>query len=141
MTMSDSPTQTVPRTILEVMELVSELRSRKAAYQTAIAHLRTCYMNTDAGEAEMRMAREGDQSVVPQLHIEKSIIEMEGRIDLLDAEIETLQNQPVGGSTPPVAEVAVQAEKAEEELAETIRTSAKKGTQSGKSRAQGGRPS
>lgn len=133
----------VPRTILEVMELVAELRSRKAVYQVAIAHLRTCYRDGDV-PAEMRMSREGDGGIVPQLHIEKALIEMEGRIDLLDAEIEELQNQPVGGGAPPAADqpaLAAAAKAAEDEdIANTARAS-KKGTSSGKPRPQGSRPS
>lgn len=139
--MSTDVFNTPPQTIQEVIERISELRSRKAVYQTAIAHLKTCYRETDAGAAEMRMFREGDQGLVPQLHIEKSLVEMETRIDYLDAEIEELQNQPVGGGAPPVAELAAETKAETEEIADAIRAKAKKGTQSGKSRAQGGSPS
>lgn len=95
----------VPKTVAELMELISELRSRKAVYATLLNHLRICYQRSDAGPAEMKMARE-DLGVVPEIHIEKTVIEIEDRINIIDAQIEELQSQPFGGGTPPAAEVA-----------------------------------
>lgn len=138
-----SNTTPTPRTLLEAMELISQLRSRKAVYQTAIAHLRTCYKDTDAGAAEMRISRE-DLAVVNQEHLEKSIGEMMDRIEQLDVEIELLQNQPIGGAPPAAAQPVVGAEAATSEdtaIAEAARATGAaktKGTPSGKSRASSG---
>jgi DNA-binding transcriptional MerR regulator len=139
---------TTPKTIAEVLELISKLKSRKAVYGVAISHLRAFYRKTDAGPAELVMQRE-DLGAVPEPHIELSIIEMEQRIDEIDAELEQLQNQPVGGGTPPAAEqpdasgeppAAKVAEDAA--IAESAKkTAEQKGTPSGKPRPQGGRPS
>lgn len=130
-----------PRTLLEVMELISKLRSRKAVYQTAISHLRTFYKDSDAGKAEMRITRE-DLAVVTQPHVDDSISEMMDRVEEIDVELELLQNQPVGGAPPAAAQpTAPAAADQDAAIAEVVRTNASaaktKGTPSGKPRAQG----
>jgi len=140
---------TTPKTIAEVLELISKLKSRKAVYGVSISHLRAFYRKTDAGPAELVMQRE-DMGSVPEEHIELSLIEMEQRIDEIDAELEELQNQPVGGGTPPAAEqpntageqpAAKVAEDAAIADAAKKTAAEQKGNPSGKSRPQGGRPS
>lgn len=96
---------TVPKTVAELMELISELRSRKSVYQMFIGHVRICYQKSDSGPAEMKITRE-DLGIVPESHIEKTVLEIEERINFIDAQIEELQGQPIGGGTPPVAEAA-----------------------------------
>lgn len=120
-----------PKTVAQLIELVAQLKSRKAVFQTLITHLRTCYCETDSGPAEMRVIRE-DLGVVPGLHIEKAIIELETMIDLTNAELEELQNQPFGGSPPPAA--------SPETKQSAPRSTEKKGS-SGKTRPQGSSPS
>lgn len=124
-----------PKTVNDLLEQISALQSRKAVYHALISHLRICYQTSDSGPPEMRIIRE-DLAAVPEPHIEQSIIEIEGRIDLINAEIEGLQNMPFGEGSPPQAEVAVPPPKAPAKAEPE-----KKGTPSGKTRAQGGRPS
>lgn len=153
-----------PKTVAELMELISELRSRKSVYQMLIAHIRICYQKSDSGPAEMKITRE-DLGIVPELHIEKTVVEIEERINFIDAQIEELQGQPVGGGTPPVAEAApatnappaedpapvVSTAPAPEALGSVLqigagpgqppKTAEKKEVPSGKPRTPGGRPS
>lgn len=124
-----------PKTILLLLEQISKLQSRKAVYSTLISHLRICYQKSDSGAAEMRVTRE-DLATVPERHIEETIIEIEERIDVINAELEELQNQPFGGGAPPQAEVTVPAT-APAAAAEQV----KKGTPSGKPRSQSPRSS
>ncbi len=95
----------VPKTVAELMELISELRSRRSIYGALIAHLRICYQKSDAGPAEMKMTRD-DLGIVSEVHLEKTIVEIENRINFIDAQIEELESQPFGGGSPPAAEVA-----------------------------------
>jgi hypothetical protein len=127
MMMSTTP----PRTVHELLMVISKLNSRKAVFQMLIVHLRNNYRRTDSGQPEMRVTRE-DMAVVPESHIEDSIIEMETMIDVVNAELEELQNQPFGGGAPPVAE-AVAAEAAQKPATER--------KSSGKTRTQGSGPS
>ena len=120
-----------PKTVAQLIELVSQLNSRKAVFHMLITHLRTCYCETDSGPPEMRVVRE-DSGVVPSLHIEKAIIELETMIDLTNAELEELQNQPFGGSAPPAANT--------EPKQSAPKSTEKKGP-SGKTRPQGSSPS
>lgn len=120
---------TPPLTIQLLLEQISDLQSRKAVFTMLIAHLRICYCESDSGPAELRVVRE-DFGVVPPKHLEKAIIELEARIDVIDAELDELQNQPFGGGTPPAAEV--KAAKPQEPE--------KKGAPSARTRAQGNRP-
>lgn len=129
--MSTSP----PKTILLLLEQISKLQSRKAVYSTLISHLRICYRKSDSGAAEMRVTRE-DLATVPERHIEETIIEIEERIDVINAELEELQNQPFGGGAPPQAEVTVPAAAPAAEAEQE-----KKGTPSGKPRSQSPRSS
>jgi hypothetical protein len=129
----------VPRTFAEVAELVSQLRSRKAVNLMLIAHIKVAYKDTDTGRAEMRVARE-DNAYVSQAHLEQSIIGLEHSIELIDAELEELQNQPVGGGAPPAAEQpSPEPTKAADPITEAVKAQVaeKKGTPSGKPRAQG----
>lgn len=135
---------TVPRTFAEVAELVSVLRSKKAVNLMVIAHIRSAYKDTDAGKAEMRVMRD-DLAFVSQAHLERSLIDLENSIELIDAELEELQNQPVGGGAPPAAEQPTAATPAAENAAisEAVKAgvAAKKGTPSGKPRTPSGSPS
>lgn len=143
MTMS-TPTKT--RTFAEVAEQVSRLRSKKAINLMLIAHLKAAYKDTDAGAAEMRVYRD-DLAYVSQPHLESSIMEFELSIDLIDAEIEELQNQPMGGGTPPAAQLSAEVPAVSDPVAEAIRAqqqpapAEKKGTGSARTRTQGGGPS
>lgn len=136
-------TPNTPRTFAEVAEIVSSLKSKKAVNVMLIAHIQSAYKDTDAGKAEMRVTRQ-DFAVVSQEHLEAAIIELESSNELIDAEIEVLSNQPVGGGSPPAAEQPSSEEaKAEDaEITEAIKAqAAKKGTPSGKPRTQGSGPS
>lgn len=124
-----------PKTVTALLEQISRLESRKAVYTTLISHLRICYRKSDTGPAEMKVVRE-DLAVVPERHIEEAIIEMEERIDTLNAELEELQNQPFGGGAPPQAEVTAPAAPAA-----AAGEPEKKGTPSGKPRPQSPRSS
>lgn len=99
----------VPKTVAELLELISTLKSRKTIYQTLIVHLRISYMKSDSGPAEMRMSRD-DNAFVSEKHLDQTMVELEERINYLDAQIEELQEQPVGGGAPPAAEAAVKPE-------------------------------
>lgn len=128
-----------PRTFAEALDLVSRLRSRKAIKMMLIAHITAAYKDSDAGKAEMRVTRE-DLAFVSQPHLNDMLIELEHDIELIDAEIEELQNQPIGGGAPPAAETpSAEPPKVNDPVAEAVRTqqAEKKGTASGKPRAQG----
>ncbi len=138
-----TPTTQPPRTLLEVLHLIAKLNSRKAGYKMLIAHLQTFYKDNDTGKAELRMTRE-DLAIVPQEHIEEFLGELMDKVEEIDVELETLQNQPVGGGAPPTAvqPTLTPEQKAAEDtaIAEAAQASggaAKKGTPSGKPRAQG----
>lgn len=139
---------TAPKTIAEVMELISKLRSEKAILNAIGTHLRSFYKKSDAGPPEITLMRE-DFAMVSEAHIDDYIVRLEERVISIDAELEELQNQPIGGGAPPTAEQATTtpatAGKAAEDAAieEAARSTAKeqKGTASGKPRASGGRPS
>lgn len=118
-----------PRTVSELLATISKLNSRKAVFQMLIVHLRNNYRKTDTGTAEMRVTRE-DLAIVPESHIEDSIIELETLVDVVNAELEELQNQPFGGGTPPAADAVEAAEKPATER-----------KSSGKTRTQGSGPS
>ena len=120
-----------PKTVAQLLELISKLNSRKAVFQTLITHLRTCYCESDGGPPEMRVTRD-DLGTVPARHVEDAIIELETMIDLTNAELEELQNQPFGGGAPPSTGT--------ETKEPAQRPAEKKGT-SGKTRAQGSSPS
>ncbi len=120
-----------PRTVSELLATISKLNSRKAVFQMLIIHLRNNYRKTDAGTAEMRVTRE-DLALVPETHIEDSIIELETLVDVVNAELEELQNQPFGGGAPPVAEA---------EVVETAEKPVTERKSSGKTRTQGSGPS
>jgi len=142
MTMSN----TAPKTIAEVMELISKLRSEKAILNALGTHLRSFYKKSDAGPPEITLMRE-DFAMVSEAHIDDYIVRLEERVISIDAELEELQNKPIGGGAPPTAEqpTAPATDKAAEDVAieEAARSTAKeqKGTASGKPRASGGRPS
>lgn len=125
-----------PKNVAELLALIAKLNSRKAVFRMLITHLRTCYQASDTGEAEMRVLRE-DSAVVPNQHIEDSIIELETAIDLINAELEELAGKPFGGGPPPAAEDAKEEEAAVAKPAETP-TERKA---HGKARTSGGRPS
>lgn len=142
MTMSN----TAPKTIAEVMELISKLRSEKAILNAIGTHLRSFYKKSDAGPPEITLMRE-DFAMVSEAHIDDYIVRLEERVISIDAELEELQNKPIGGGAPPTAEqpMTPATDKAAEDAAieEAARSTAKeqKGTASGKPRASGGRPS
>jgi hypothetical protein len=130
-----------PKTIAEVMETISKLRSRRAILDVNKSHLRNVYTKTDAGPPESRITRD-DLAFVPASHIEDAIIDMEHEIELIDARLEELQNAPIGGGGAPAA-AALPAQTEDDKIAEAVRAQAKegkKGTTSGKTRAQGSRP-
>lgn len=97
-----------PKNVAELLELISSLKSRKTIYQTLMTHMRVAYQKSDSGPAEMRMSRD-DQAFVSEAHIEQTLVEIEERINYIDAQIEELQDQPVGGGTPPATEAAAPA--------------------------------
>lgn len=124
-------TMNAPRTVSELLATISKLNSRKAVFEMLIVHLRNNYRQNDTGAAEMRVTRE-DLAIVPESHIEDAIIELETLVDVVNAELEELQNQPFGGGAPPVAEAGV-AEATEKPVTER--------KSSGKTRTQGSGPS
>lgn len=103
-----------PRTINALFEQVASLRSRMAVYRMLITHMRTCYKKTDAGPAEMRVVRD-DGALVTERHIEQAIIEMEERIQVLEAEIDEVQEMIIEPEEPEAAEPAPAAEPEESE--------------------------
>lgn len=137
----------LPKTVAELLELVSALRSRKAVYTTLISHLKICYQKSDTGPAEMKITRD-DLATVSEKDIERTIIEVEERINYIDAQIEELQAQPFGPSTPPVAAIAAPVAAPAAAAAPAGKPAAapavgpkKEGTPSAKPRPQGGGPS
>jgi hypothetical protein len=129
-----------PRTIAEVLEEVSRLRSRHAILGVNRAHLRNVYLKTDAGPPEARITRE-DLAFVPEGHIEAAILDIEHEMELIDVRLEELQSAPVGGGGAPAAAAALPAPQEGEALDEQIRAQVKrKGAPSGKARPQSSRP-
>lgn len=88
-----------PRTINALFEQVASSRSRMAVYRMLITHMRTCYKKTDAGPAELRVARD-DGAIVTERHIEQAIIEMEERVQVLESEIDEIQEMIIEPDEP-----------------------------------------
>jgi hypothetical protein len=129
-----------PKTIAEVLEEISKLRSRRAILGVHRSHLRNVYTKTDAGPPESRITRD-DLAFVPDSHIEDAIIDLEHEIELIDVRLEELQSAPIGGGGAPAA-AALPAQTEDVAIADAVRAQVKdkKGTASGKARTQGSRP-
>lgn len=74
------------RTLVEAMEHVSALRSRRAVIQTCVDYLRSHYRATAAGDPEFRITRE-DYAVVPAQHIEDTLLFFDTVMGDLDIEL------------------------------------------------------
>lgn len=68
----------------EVVEKISELKSRKAIASQLVMYLKAHYMSSDIGAPEMRITRD-DCHMVPEEHIKKFINEMCSSVDETDA--------------------------------------------------------
>jgi hypothetical protein len=72
-----------------IIDKISELRSKVAAYEGLVLHLRSNYMSIDEdGEPELRFHR-GDYAPVPEQHIELVISEIEALVrELREQQVE-----------------------------------------------------
>lgn len=68
----------MPISIGNVLDKISETRSKIAVLEGLVLHLKSNYLTSDTGEPEMRFYR-GDYAPVPELHIVAGI----GDIELL----------------------------------------------------------
>jgi hypothetical protein len=71
-------------TVGEMVEKISELRSRKATVVQIAMYLRAHYLSSDSGAAEMKITRD-DYHVVPEDHIRMFIDDLAQLADESDA--------------------------------------------------------
>ncbi len=104
--------------LIEAMEHVSKLRSRRAVLQTCVDHIRSLYRSSDAGEPEMKITRD-DHALVSATHIEETLSYLDSVIETIDVDLEELTTQRVMPRDPEPEEVP-------ENLNDVIRIVAKK---------------
>jgi hypothetical protein len=74
-----------------VISKISEIRSKIAIFEGLILYLRTNYLSSDTGDAEMRYTR-SDHASVPESHVESSIHELETTISEYRDQLEEWEN-------------------------------------------------
>ena len=74
-----------------VIDKISEIRSRISVLEGLILYLRTNYLSSDSGDAEMRFSR-SDYATVPEVHVESTINEIEVKISEARDELENWEN-------------------------------------------------
>lgn len=77
-----------------VVYKISEIRSKISVFEGLVLYLRTNYLSSDSGEAEMRYTRT-DYATVPEAHVEMSIHELEAKIGEFRDELEQWENLPL----------------------------------------------
>lgn len=82
-----------------VLDKISETRSKIAVFEGLILHLKSNYHTSDAGEPEMKFYR-GDYAPVPEPHIEASIADMEALVKEFRAQLEQWENIVVDVNEP-----------------------------------------
>lgn len=75
----------------QLVDKISETRSKLAVFQNFRLHLQSNYLSTEAGEPEQKIFR-GDYAPVPEVHVHASIAEIDQQI----AEFEELLKQLEG---------------------------------------------
>lgn len=70
--------------VVEVVEKISELKSRKAIAAQIAMYLKAHYLSSDTGAPEMKITRD-DCHMVPEEHIKLFISEMSDSVDESDA--------------------------------------------------------
>lgn len=74
-----------------VISKISEIRSKIAIFEGLILYLRTNYLSSETGDAEMRYTR-SDHASVPEAHVEASIHELETTISEYRDQLEEWEN-------------------------------------------------
>lgn len=74
-----------------VLDKISEIRSKISVFEGLILYLRTNYLSSDTGDAEMRYTR-SDHASVPEAHVEATIHELETKISEYRDELEQWEN-------------------------------------------------
>jgi hypothetical protein len=74
-----------------VVDRISGIRSRISVFEGLVLYLRTNYLSSDSGNAEMRFTR-SDYATVPEPHVESSIHELEAKIGEFRDELEEWEN-------------------------------------------------
>jgi hypothetical protein len=69
-----------------VIDKISELRSKISVFEGLVLHLKSNYIATDAGEAEMKFYR-GDYAPVPEPHIHSTIGDLDAFVADLRAQL------------------------------------------------------
>lgn len=81
-------------TVVQIMDKVSELRSKIAIYEGLILYLKANYKSSDAGEAEMSFTRD-DHATVPEVHVDTFIKDAVDTLDQMRVELEHWESMPV----------------------------------------------
>ncbi len=68
----------------EVLEKVSELKSKKAIASQIVMYLQAHYLSSDTGSAEMRITRD-DSHMVPEEHVKAFINDLSDNVDEIEA--------------------------------------------------------
>lgn len=77
-----------------VVDKISGIRSKISVFEGLVLYLRTNYLSSDSGNAEMRFTR-SDYATVPENHVEASIHELEAKIGEFRDELEEWENLPL----------------------------------------------
>ena len=77
----------MPISVGNVLDKISETRSKIAILEGVVLHLRSNYHTSDAGEPEMRFYR-GDYAPVPEAHISSTIVDLEALVKECRAQLE-----------------------------------------------------
>lgn len=83
-----------------VVDKVSEIRSKIAVFEGLLLYLRSNYLSSDAGDAEMRFAR-ADYATVPEAHVEGAMHELETRLKDFRDELHQWENLSVNVDDQP----------------------------------------
>jgi len=82
-----------------VIDKISEIRSKISVFEGLLLSLRTNYLSSDSGEAEMHFTR-SDYAMVPEAHVEASISEIEVKISECRDELEHWENLSLDAEEP-----------------------------------------
>jgi hypothetical protein len=81
-------------TVGQINDKISELRSKIAITEGLVLHLKTNYLSSDSGDAEMHFMR-ADNGQVPQGHVQSTIADYVEYVDTLRAELEQWEGMNV----------------------------------------------
>ena len=87
-------------TVGQITDKISELRSKVAITDGLILHLKTNYLPSDGGDAEMHFTRAADNGIVSASHVESAIADLVEHLDTLKHELHQWENLTVNIPAP-----------------------------------------